>query len=53
MQLQHFARSEFDKNRSVPAKNFMLVEHLLRKGHKLRALLQSSSVTGLQGLSVS
>jgi succinate dehydrogenase assembly factor 1 len=45
--LRLFAREEFERHRQIPVKNFQLIEHLLRKGHKQVALMRSASVTGM------
>lgn len=45
--LRSFARDEFEKHRGDNPKNFLRIEHLLRKGRRLMELLAASEARGV------
>ena len=46
-ELRGYARAEFERQHNVNPKNLMLVEHLIRVGHRRVETMSSSSVKGI------
>ena len=45
--VEALARAQFEQYRSVPRKDFVRIEHLLRRGQRQVEMLQKSDVTGV------